>query len=41
MFHGSYVLGMSRFTSSPPEYDAAMYEGISPADEGQLDKCPR
>jgi hypothetical protein len=31
MFHDSYVAGMSRFTSSPPEYDGAMHEGISPA----------
>jgi hypothetical protein len=31
MFHESYVAGMSRFTPSPPEYDAAMHEGISPA----------
>jgi hypothetical protein len=31
MFHDSYVVGMSRFTPSPPEYDAAMREGISPA----------
>jgi hypothetical protein len=31
MFHETYVLGMSRFTPSPPEYDAAMHEGISPA----------
>jgi hypothetical protein len=31
MFHDSYVPGMSRFTPSPPEYDAAMHEGISPA----------
>jgi hypothetical protein len=31
MFHDSYVPGMSRFTSSPPEYDAAMHEGISHA----------
>jgi hypothetical protein len=31
MFHDSYVPGMSRFTPSPPEYDTAMYEGISPA----------
>jgi hypothetical protein len=31
MFHNSYVLGMSRFTPSPLEYDAAMHEGISPA----------
>jgi hypothetical protein len=30
MFHDSYVPGMSRFTPSPPEYDAAMHEGISP-----------
>jgi hypothetical protein len=31
MFHNSYVPGMSMFTPSPPEYDAAMHEGISPA----------
>jgi hypothetical protein len=31
MFHETYVPGMSRFTPSPPEYDAAMHEGISPA----------
>jgi hypothetical protein len=31
MFHETYVPGMSRFTLSPPEYDAAMHEGISPA----------
>jgi hypothetical protein len=31
MFHDSYVPGMSRFTPSPPEYDAAMHEGILPA----------
>jgi hypothetical protein len=31
MFQDSYVPDMSRFTPSPPEYDAAMYEGISPA----------
>jgi hypothetical protein len=31
MFHDSYVAGMSRFTPSPPEYDTAMHEGISPA----------
>jgi hypothetical protein len=31
MFHDSYVPGMSRFTPSPLEYDAAMHEGISPA----------
>jgi hypothetical protein len=31
MFHNSYVPGMSRFTSSPPKYDVAMHEGISPA----------
>jgi hypothetical protein len=31
MFHDIYVAGMSRFTPSPPEYDAAMHEGISPA----------
>jgi hypothetical protein len=30
MFHDSYVSDMSRFTPSPPEYDAAMHEGISP-----------
>jgi hypothetical protein len=30
MFHDSYVPGMSRFTPSPPEYDAMMHEGISP-----------
>jgi hypothetical protein len=30
MFHDSYVPDMSRFTPSPPEYDAAMHEGISP-----------
>jgi hypothetical protein len=31
MFHETYVPTMSRFTPSPPEYDAAMHEGISPA----------
>jgi hypothetical protein len=31
MFHETFVLAMSRFTPSPPEYDAAMHEGISPA----------
>jgi hypothetical protein len=31
MFHDSHVPGMSRFTPSPPEYDVAMHEGISPA----------
>jgi hypothetical protein len=31
MFHETYVPGMSRFTPSPPEYHAAMHEGISPA----------
>jgi hypothetical protein len=31
MFHETYITGMSRFTPSPPEYDAAMHEGISPA----------
>jgi hypothetical protein len=31
MYHETYVPGMSRFTPSPPEYDAAMHEGISPA----------
>jgi hypothetical protein len=31
MFHDSYVAGISRFTPSPPEYDDAMHEGISPA----------
>jgi hypothetical protein len=31
MFHETYVPGMSRFTPSPPEYDATMHEGISPA----------
>jgi hypothetical protein len=31
MFHETYVPAMSRFTPSPPEYDAAMHEGISPA----------
>jgi hypothetical protein len=31
MFHETYVPGISRFTPSPPEYDAAMHEGISPA----------
>jgi hypothetical protein len=31
MFHDTYVPGMSRFTPSPLEYDAAMHEGISPA----------
>jgi hypothetical protein len=31
MFHENYVPAMSRFTPSPPEYDAAMHEGISPA----------
>jgi hypothetical protein len=30
MFHETYVPGMSRFTPSPPEYDVAMHEGISP-----------
>jgi hypothetical protein len=31
MFHDSYVAGMSRFTPSSPEYDAAMHEDIWPA----------
>jgi hypothetical protein len=31
MFHETYVPAMSRFTPSPPEYNAAMHEGISPA----------
>jgi hypothetical protein len=31
MFHETYVLGMLRFTPLPPEYDATMHEGISPA----------
>jgi hypothetical protein len=32
MFHETYIPAMSRFTPSPPEYDAAaMHEGISPA----------
>jgi hypothetical protein len=31
MFHDSYIPGMSRFTPSPLEYDAAMHKGISPA----------
>jgi hypothetical protein len=31
MYHENYVPAMSRFTPSPPEYDAAMHEGISPA----------
>jgi hypothetical protein len=31
MFHETYVPARSRFTPSPPEYDAAMHEGISPA----------
>jgi hypothetical protein len=31
VFHDTYVPGMSRFTPSPPAYDAAMHEGISPA----------
>jgi hypothetical protein len=31
MFHETYVPGMSRFTPSPPKYDAVMHEGISPA----------
>jgi hypothetical protein len=31
MFHEIFVPAMSRFTPSPPEYDAAMHEGISPA----------
>jgi hypothetical protein len=31
MFHDSYIASMSRFTPSPPEYDGAMHEGISPA----------
>jgi hypothetical protein len=31
MFHKTYVPGMSRFTPSPLEYDAAMHEGILPA----------
>jgi hypothetical protein len=31
MFHETYVPAMSRFTPLPPEYDAAMHEGISPA----------
>jgi hypothetical protein len=30
MFQDSYIPGMSRFTPSPPEYDTAMQEGISP-----------
>jgi hypothetical protein len=28
MFHESYVPGVSRFTPSPPEYDAAMHEAL-------------
>jgi hypothetical protein len=31
MFHATYIPSMSRFTPSPPEYDAAMHEGISHA----------
>jgi hypothetical protein len=31
MFHDSYIPGMSKFTPSSPEYDAAMHEDISPA----------
>jgi hypothetical protein len=31
MFHETYIPAMSRFTPSPPEYDAAMHAGISPA----------
>jgi hypothetical protein len=31
MFHETYIPAMSRFTPSPPEYDVAMHEGISPA----------
>jgi hypothetical protein len=31
MFHENFVPAMLRFTPSPPEYDAAMHEGISPA----------
>jgi hypothetical protein len=31
MFQETYVPAMLRFTPSPPEYDAAMHEGISPA----------
>jgi hypothetical protein len=31
MYHETYVPGMSRFTPSLSEYDAAMHEGISPA----------
>jgi hypothetical protein len=31
MFHETYIPAMSRFTPSPPEYNAAMHEGISPA----------
>jgi hypothetical protein len=31
MFHETFVPTMSRYTPSPPEYDAAMHEGISPA----------
>jgi hypothetical protein len=27
MFHKTYIPAMSRFTPSPPEYDAAMHEG--------------
>jgi hypothetical protein len=30
MFHETYIPAMSRFTPSPPEYDAGMHEGISP-----------
>jgi hypothetical protein len=31
MFHENFIPAMSRFTPSPPEYDAAILEGISPA----------
>jgi hypothetical protein len=31
MFHETYTPAMSRFTLSPPEYDVALHEGISPA----------
>jgi hypothetical protein len=31
MFQENFAPAMSRFTPSPPEYDATMHEGISPA----------
>jgi hypothetical protein len=30
MFQENFAPAMSRFIPSPPEYDAAMHEGISP-----------